>query len=164
MTVAACGTASGATASGALPPGQRPVAVAAVVRAVDPCTLLTDPELRTLLGVAAAHRTAGGQTRSICTVASASGTITVRVAVFGNADTAPAVFRDRLRFGEEPQRVVGVGRAAFSVFRPDEAGIVALTQTAVLSVSVLATTGDLPDPAGNLARLTPVVRQAAARI
>jgi hypothetical protein len=164
MTLAACGSASGGTASGVIPAGQRPAMVAAVVRAIDPCTILTDLELRSLLGGPATGRAAVGETRSACTVTAGSGRVTVRVAVFGNADTAPAVFNDRLRFGEEPQRVLGVGRAAFSVFRPDEAGIVTLTQKAVLSVSILATAGELRDPKGTLARLTPVVRQAAARI
>jgi hypothetical protein len=170
LILAGCGTASGGTASGPVAARRNAaddaaVAVApAVVRAVDPCTLLTDPEVRTLVGEIPAHRVSGGGTHSTCTVTTTSGKQVVRVAVFGNADTAPAVFTDRLRFGEEPQRVVGVGRAAFSVFRPDEAGIVTLTQKAVLAVSILATDGTLRDPQGTLERLMPVVRQAAARM
>jgi hypothetical protein len=163
--LAGCGSSSGATATGIVPsPRTSTVEVAAAVRAVDPCTILTDAELRTLLGAPAAGRTTAGATRSICTVASGAGRTQVRIAVFGTADTAPAVFNDQLSFGEEPQRVLGVGRAAFSVFRPDEAGIITLTHKAVLAVSILATAGDLRDPKGTLERLTPVVRQAAARM
>lgn len=131
---------------------------------VDPCTLFTDAEVRVVLGEARGPRPEGSPSRTTCLLPGASQRQSLRVAVFGDAGSAPSVFSRQLRSSAEPQKVLGVGRAAFAVFRPDEVGIVTMTRRTVLTVSVVSAQGPIADPDGVLARMTPVVRQASGRI
>lgn len=160
-------TGCGSKAGPAVAPGAtvtRPADPGGSARAIDPCTVFTDAEVRTMIGSGAPRREPGGTSRSVCTVTGTGSDLSIRVSLFGDPDTAPDVFNDQKRFGQEPQLVLGVGRAAFTVVRRDEVGLVVLTDRTVLSTSVISARGTLTDPGGTLRRITPVVKSAAGRL
>lgn len=158
-TIAGCGGPTPAVAETANAQLSAPLALA-----VDPCTLFTEAEVRTLLGEARSQQVSGGQSRNSCSLEGPSRRRSLHVAVFGDAQSAPSVFSEQLRSAAEPQKVLGVGRAAFAVFRADEVGIVVMTGKAVVTISLVVAQGTIADPERTLARMTPVVQQASARV
>ena len=166
---AGCGAPSQGNSTGSRNPtneatsGQQELGGATAL-SVDPCSIFTDSEIQKLISTTDVRRQPSGTSHSRCTLGSPSAKLSVHVSVFGDAVTAPDVFNDQMRFGQDPHRVLGVGRAAFAVSRSDEVGLVVLTDETVLAVSLVASYGTVSDQRALLARLTPVVQKASARL